>query len=167
MCQLLPFERVSSKAENTHHRQLFFHRPDVARILARLHKTPEWKCLRYTEAGGKVLDSIRTLSAATGWMSPRAGRYVVADDCCHTFENLNRMWPPGYSQGNPWNMLREFNRMKDVAGADLARLIPGHDIKLFSRYPSGEREGMRFAEVCLAGQHTSLPVRTSLEPQAR
>jgi len=95
------------------------------------------------------------------------GRYVVAGDCCYTFENLNRMWPPGYSQGNPWNMLREFNRMKDVAGADLARLIPGHDIELFNRYPSGEREGVRFAEVCLAGRHASLLGRTSSETQAR
>ncbi len=84
------------------------------------------------------------------------GRYVVAGDCCYTFENLNRMWPPGYTQGNPWNMLREFNRMKDVAGQDLARLIPGHDIELFSRYPSGELEGVRFVGACLSQRHASL-----------
>jgi len=91
------------------------------------------------------------------------GRYVVAGDCCYTFENLNRMWPPGYTQGNPWNMLHEFNRMKDVVGTDLSRLIPGHDIELFNRYPCGEREGVRFVEISLAGQHASLLVRASSE----
>jgi hypothetical protein len=53
-------------------------------------------------------------------------------------------------------MLREFQRMKGVAGDDLSRLVPGHDIELFKRYPSGERDGIRFAEVSLAAQHKSL-----------
>ena len=84
------------------------------------------------------------------------GRYVVAGDCCYTFENVHRMWPPGYTQGNPWNMLREFQKMKSVAGEDLSRLVPGHDIELFTRYPSEERDGVRFAEVSLADSHASL-----------
>lgn len=91
------------------------------------------------------------------------GRYVVAGDCCYTFENLVRMWPPGYTQGNPWNMLREFTKMKEVAGEALSRLIPGHDIELFKRYPSAEREGIRFAEASLAEQHASLLGRARLE----
>jgi len=84
------------------------------------------------------------------------GRYVVAGDCCYSFENLERMWPPGYLQGNAWNMLREFERMKAVAGEDLSRLIPGHDIELFNRYPSGVRAGTRFVEAHLAARHASL-----------
>jgi glyoxylase-like metal-dependent hydrolase (beta-lactamase superfamily II) len=84
------------------------------------------------------------------------GSYVVAGDCCYTFENVERMWPPGYTQGNPWNMLREFKNMKNVAGADLSRLIPGHDIELFSRYPAGELDGIRFVEASLAEKHVSL-----------
>jgi glyoxylase-like metal-dependent hydrolase (beta-lactamase superfamily II) len=89
-------------------------------------------------------------------VSTARGGYVVAGDCCYTFENLARMWPPGYTQGNPWNMLREFKNMKAVAGADLARLIPGHDIELFNRYPCGERDGVRFVEASLAEGHVSL-----------
>lgn len=84
------------------------------------------------------------------------GAFVLAGDCCYTFANLERMWPPGYLQGDTWNMLRAFERMKQVAGEDLARLIPGHDIELFARYPSASRAGTRFIEAHLAAGHASL-----------
>jgi glyoxylase-like metal-dependent hydrolase (beta-lactamase superfamily II) len=84
------------------------------------------------------------------------GRYAVAGDCCYTFQNLERMWPPGYTQGNSWNMIREFQKMKDVAGDDLARLVPGHDIELFTRYPSATWMGNPYIEVALAEGHASL-----------
>ncbi len=89
-------------------------------------------------------------------VSTARGSFVIAGDCCYTFENLNRMWPPGYLQGNPWNMLKEFDRMKGVAGTDLARLVPGHDIELFNRFPAGQHEGVRFVEVTRAESHASL-----------
>lgn len=84
------------------------------------------------------------------------GPFVLAGDCCYTFQNLERMWPPGYLQGDAWKMLRAFERMKQVAGEDLARLIPGHDIELFARFPSGNRGGTRFIEANLAAGHASL-----------
>jgi len=84
------------------------------------------------------------------------GSYAIAGDCCYTYENVERMWPPGYMQGNAWNMLREFQRMKAVAGEELARLVPGHDIALFDRHPSGKRQETRFIEVHLARGETSL-----------
>ena len=86
----------------------------------------------------------------------RNGRFVLAGDCCYTFYNVERMWPPGYTQGNTWNMIREFRRFKEVAGADLARLVPGHDIEIFKRHRSGERGGSPFIEVNLADGHQSL-----------
>jgi glyoxylase-like metal-dependent hydrolase (beta-lactamase superfamily II) len=86
----------------------------------------------------------------------RNGAYAVAGDCCYTFQNVERMWPPGYTQGNAFNMVREFRKMKAVAGDDLKRLVPGHDIELFTRYPSGKRDGTTFAEVALADGHASL-----------
>jgi glyoxylase-like metal-dependent hydrolase (beta-lactamase superfamily II) len=86
----------------------------------------------------------------------RSGPYVIAGDICYTFENVERMWPPGYTQGNAFNMIREFRRFKSVAGDDLARLVPGHDIELFTRYPSGKRGPTAFIEVALAEGHASL-----------
>jgi N-acyl homoserine lactone hydrolase len=86
----------------------------------------------------------------------RHGSYAIAGDCCYTFYNLERMWPPGYTQGNTWNMIREFQKMKAVAGDELKRLVPGHDIELFTRYPSGKRDATAFIEVALADGHASL-----------
>ena len=84
------------------------------------------------------------------------GDFVCAGDCCYTFENLRRMWPPGYLQGNVWNMLNTFEEMKEVAGEDLCRLIPGHDIHLFDHYPAGQAHGVRFVEAHLAQGQGSL-----------
>ncbi|MGE4240520.1 N-acyl homoserine lactonase family protein [Ramlibacter sp.] len=86
----------------------------------------------------------------------RVGPYALAGDVCYTFQNVERMWPPGYTQGNTFNMIREFKKMKAVAGDDLKRLVPGHDIELFTRYPSGRRDGTAFIEVALAEGHASL-----------
>jgi hypothetical protein len=66
------------------------------------------------------------------------------------------MWPPGYLQGNAWNILREMKRIKDVAGDDLARLLPGHDLEIFTRHRSGSPHGTRVAELYLAPGQTSL-----------
>ena len=85
----------------------------------------------------------------------RKGPYVIAGDICYTFQNVERMWPPGYTQGHAFNMVREFRRMKAVAGDDLARLVPGHDIELFTRHPSGRRGSTAFIEVALAEGHAS------------
>jgi glyoxylase-like metal-dependent hydrolase (beta-lactamase superfamily II) len=84
------------------------------------------------------------------------GNYALAGDCCYTFQNVERMWPPGYTQGNTWNMVREFQKMKAVAGEDLARLVPGHDIELFTRHPSATWMGNPYIEVALAEGHASL-----------
>lgn len=84
------------------------------------------------------------------------GRYALAGDVCYTYFNVERMWPPGYLQGNAWNILREMKRIKQVAGDDLARLLPGHDLDIFTRHRSGSPHGTRVAELHLAPGHTSL-----------
>lgn len=92
------------------------------------------------------------------------GPYALAGDCCYTFHNLERMWPPGYTQGNTWNMIREFQKMKTVAGDDLKRLVPGHDIQLFTRYPSAAWKGNSYIEVALAPGQESLLSRYADAP---
>jgi N-acyl homoserine lactone hydrolase len=84
------------------------------------------------------------------------GRYALAGDVCYTYFNVERMWPPGYMQGNPWNIMREMKRIKAVAGDDLARMLPGHDLEIFTRHRSGRPHGTRVAELHLAAGHTSL-----------
>ncbi|HEX2365377.1 MAG TPA: N-acyl homoserine lactonase family protein, partial [Bradyrhizobium sp.] len=54
------------------------------------------------------------------------GPFALAGDVCYSYFCAERMWPPGYLQGNPWNMIEEIERIRNVAGDDLARLLPGH-----------------------------------------
>jgi glyoxylase-like metal-dependent hydrolase (beta-lactamase superfamily II) len=84
------------------------------------------------------------------------GTFALAGDVCYSYFCAERMWPPGYLQGNPWNMMEEIERIRKVAGDDLARLLPGHDIAIFDRHRSGHSHGVRLAELHLAPGHASL-----------
>lgn len=84
------------------------------------------------------------------------GVYALAGDICYTYFNVERMWPPGYLQGNAWNILREMRRIKAIVGDDLARMLPGHDFDIFTRHRSGAPRGTRIAELHLAPGHDSL-----------
>jgi N-acyl homoserine lactone hydrolase len=84
------------------------------------------------------------------------GAFALAGDVCYSFFCAERMWPPGYLQGNPWNILSEIERIKQVAGDDLARMLPGHDLEIFKRFPSGQSHGVNVAQLHLADGHASL-----------
>ena len=84
------------------------------------------------------------------------GSFALAGDVCYSYACAERMWPPGYLQGNPWNMLAEIERIKKVSGDDLARLLPGHDMDIFKRHRAGISQGVKVAELHLAPGHRSL-----------
>ena len=45
------------------------------------------------------------------------------------------MWPPGYVQGNTWNLVATYDRLKTLVGAEqLERIVPGHDMRVFTRH---------------------------------
>jgi N-acyl homoserine lactone hydrolase len=87
------------------------------------------------------------------------GTYVVAGDAVASFANLERMWPPGYHQGNCWSLLDCYGRIKATVGHDrLDRIVPGHDMELFRRAPSWTKGQNPVAEVHLAaGQESMRP----------
>jgi glyoxylase-like metal-dependent hydrolase (beta-lactamase superfamily II) len=65
----------------------------------------------------------------------RSGPYVIAGDCVYWYANIERMWPPGYVQGNPWNLMATYERLRSLVGEGrLERVIPGHDMGIFSRH---------------------------------
>jgi N-acyl homoserine lactone hydrolase len=64
------------------------------------------------------------------------GPFVLAGDCVYWYANLERMWPPGYLQGNAWNLMHTFERLRRVVDDRLERIIPGHDMDVFSRHKS-------------------------------
>jgi glyoxylase-like metal-dependent hydrolase (beta-lactamase superfamily II) len=92
-------------------------------------------------------------------VSTPAGPYVIAGDAVVSFANLERMWPPGYHQGNAWKLLEAYASIKQAVGGDWARrVVPGHDMELFRRFPSAIFAGNPLAEVHLAaGQRSFLP----------
>lgn len=83
------------------------------------------------------------------------GPYVLAGDCVYWYSNLERMWPPGYLQGNAWNMLRAFERLRRVVDDRLDRIVPGHDMGVFARHKSWIAGLNPVAEIHLAAGSVS------------
>jgi hypothetical protein len=89
-----------------------------------------------------------------------AGRHPLADacaalylavDCVYWYANIERNWPPGYIQGNPWNLMKTYDRMRALVGGDhLSHIIPGHDMQIYSRHPSWATGLHPVAEINLA-----------------
>ena len=63
-----------------------------------------------------------------------SGPYVIAGDCVYWYANVERMWPPAYVQGNTWNLMEAYRRIRAAVGEDLDRIVPGHDPLLFERH---------------------------------
>jgi len=84
------------------------------------------------------------------------GRYVIAGDVIASFANIERMWPPGYHQGNCWNLLAAYRDVQSVVGQSQWRqIVPGHDMELFQRMPSWTAGCNPVAEVHLAAGQRS------------
>lgn len=80
-----------------------------------------------------------------------SGPYVIAGDCVYWYGNIERMWPPGYLQGNPWNLMSTYERLRGLVGEErLERIIPGHDMQIFSRHRNWMAGLNPVAEVHLA-----------------
>lgn len=84
------------------------------------------------------------------------GPHVVAGDCVYWYANIERMWPPGYLQGDPWNLMRTYERLRALVGKDfLQRIVPGHDMEVYARHPSWTAGLHPVAEVNLAAGEIS------------
>ncbi|MBN9487688.1 MAG: N-acyl homoserine lactonase family protein [Alphaproteobacteria bacterium] len=84
------------------------------------------------------------------------GPHVIAGDCVYWYANLERMWPPGYTQGNPWNLMKTYERVRALVGEHrLQRVVPGHDMQIYSRHPSWTTGAHPVAEIHLATGDTS------------
>ena len=84
------------------------------------------------------------------------GPYVVAGDCVYWYMNIERMWPPGYIQGNTWNYMRTLKTLRELVGPDrLERIVPGHDMEIFVRHPCWTAGLNPVAEIHLAAGEPS------------
>ncbi len=89
-------------------------------------------------------------------VATETGPFVIAGDCVYWYMNVERMWPPGYLQGNTWNLMAVFEKLRSVVGPDrLNRIIPGHDMEIFARHPSWTAGLNPVAEIHLAAGEAS------------
>jgi glyoxylase-like metal-dependent hydrolase (beta-lactamase superfamily II) len=89
----------------------------------------------------------------TQWftVNTRNGPFVVAGDAVDWYSNVERMWPPGYNQGNPFNQLRAYQQMNAVLKKQTSRIVPGHDPLVWDRHLSWVTPGgNQVAEINLA-----------------
>ena len=82
---------------------------------------------------------------------------LVAGDCVYWYVNIEKMWPPGYVQGNSWNLIKVYQEIRDAVGGETDRIVPGHDPELFGRHPIFEVGNHPVAEIRLApGQESRI-----------
>lgn len=68
------------------------------------------------------------------------GPFIVAGDTVYWYENVERMWVPGYGQGNSFNLINLYKTYKEELKGETNRLIPGHDPEIKRRYTSWQSE---------------------------
>ena len=76
-----------------------------------------------------------------------AGPRVLAGDTAYWYLNIERMWPPGYIQGNPWRLPETYEAILSVVNGEMNHVVVGHDMEIFSRHRSFETGANPVAEV--------------------
>ena len=98
--------------------------------------------LHFLEGNSEIFPGIichlaeETHTFGSQWIEVRTsdGPYVLAGDCVYWYENLKRMWPPGYIQGNSWHILRAYGEIRELIHDDFNRVVPTHEPKVFERH---------------------------------
>ena len=78
------------------------------------------------------------------------GPIVIASDTAMWYSNIEEMWPSGYTNGNTYQMLLTYGEIAEFVGDDLGRVVPGHDMRIFERFPSSRIGANEVAEVHVA-----------------
>ena len=88
----------------------------------------------------------------TQWfeVQTRNGLFAIAGDAVYWYSNIEKMWPPGYNQGNPFNQLFTYERIRKTLSRELERLIPGHDPLVWQYHRTWTTGSNEVAEVNLA-----------------
>lgn len=94
----------------------------------------------------------------TQWISIETpeGPVVVAKDTAMWFSNIEEMWPSGYTNGSTFQMLLTYGEISEYVRGDMARVVPGHDMKVFDKHPSRKLGANEVAELRVASWDTSI-----------
>lgn len=88
----------------------------------------------------------------TQWfeVQTRNGPFAVVGDTVYWYSNIERMWPPGYHQGNAFNQIRAYREIRELLKQKIDRVVPGHDAQIWDRHRSWTApSGNQIAEVNL------------------
>ncbi len=91
------------------------------------------------------------------------GWVVVASDASHYYENLQKRRPYPAAH-NIEHMMDSFDKVMQLAGGDIARVIPGHDPIVMQIYPAA-RAGLEGRIARLDVQPAPMPERAPREPR--
>ena len=80
---------------------------------------------------------------------------LAADVVGYWYATIDRMWPPAYVQGNTWNLIETYRRLRALLDDDIDRIVPGHDPELFERHSSWVAGHHTVAEIHLAAGDTT------------
>lgn len=83
------------------------------------------------------------------------GEIVIASDTAMWYSNIEEMWPSGYTNGNTYQMLLTYGEIAEFVSDDLSRVVPGHDMRIFTQFPSQKIGANEVAEVRVASWDTS------------
>lgn len=104
----------------------------------------------------RLAEDTHTFGSQWVEISTSVGPHVIAGDCVYWYTNVERMWPPGYLQGNTWNLIETYQKLRRLVGDDhLERIIPGHDMETFRRHRSWTAGRNLVAEIHLAADERS------------
>lgn len=100
----------------------------------------------------------RSHTFGTCWwqISTAGGPFAITGDGVYWYANIENMWPPGYGQGDSFNLLLLYDRLREVVGGELRRIIPGHDNEIYTKNKSWVVGKNPIAEVNLANGTSSL-----------
>ncbi|WP_291054407.1 MBL fold metallo-hydrolase [Herbiconiux sp.] len=87
------------------------------------------------------------------------GPYVAAGDTVYWYSNVEKMWAPGYGQGNSFTLLEVYRTLQKELKRETSRIIPGHDSQIAERHTSWIAEtGNSVSEITLrADDHSRKP----------
>ena len=88
----------------------------------------------------------------TQWfeVQTKNGPFVVAGDTVYWYSNVEKMWPPGYNQGNAFNQIYTYRTIRQLLKGKTERIVPGHDPDMWRRHTTWITEnGNQVAEVNL------------------
>lgn len=84
------------------------------------------------------------------------GPFIAAGDIVYWYSNIEKMWPPGYHQGNAFNQIDVYRTMREVVKNKFERIIPGHDSEIWNRHITWKApSGNQIAELNLKDGDTS------------